>query len=330
MKRCLYAGTLSLPEETVTFLAGRGIELINNPYGRPLTEDDLCTLLKDYDAVLAGPEPYTAKVMDSAPNLKIIARTGVGYDKVDVASATKRHIFVTWTPIPELAHAMAEQTFALILSSVKRVPYLNSAVRAGRWERQTWSKEVGDLYPLTLGLLGVGRIGSEVAKRAKAFQMKVIYYDAIRMNDLETSLGIEYVSLDDLFARSDIISIHVPLTPQTKGIINEGNIAKMKKNAIIVNTARGPVIDEKSLAAALIEKRLGGAALDVLTEEPPTEHHIFYKLGDRIPELIITPHVGFGTPTTNSIFMAAAADVAQVLAGHAPKYPINKELLGNT
>jgi len=328
LKRCLYAGTLSVPDETVSFLSARGIELTNNPYGRALTEDDLCTILPGYDAVLAGLEPYTAKVMDSAPNLKIIARTGVGYDKVDVASATKRRIYVTWTPIPELSQAVAEQTFALILSSVKRVAYLNGEVRAGKWERQTWSKGIGDLYPLTLGLLGVGRIGSEVAKRARAFQMKTIYYDAIRMDDLESSLGIRYVPLDELFATSDIISIHLPLTPQTRGMINEVNIAKMKRNTIIVNTARGPIIDERALASALEEKRLGGAALDVLTEEPPTENHVFYKLGDRIPGLIITPHMGFGTPTANAIFLAAAADVARVLAGQDPVYPLNKWPLG--
>ena len=132
MKRCLYAGSLSPPEETVPFLAARGIEFTNNPYGRALTEDDLCTLVKDFDGVIAGPEPYTAKVMDAGPHLKIIARTGVGYDKVDVVAATKRRIYVTWTPIPEVAYAMAEQTFALILASVKRIPYLNGAVRAGR------------------------------------------------------------------------------------------------------------------------------------------------------------------------------------------------------
>ena len=315
---------MSLPTEVNHLLSQHGIELTRNPHGRALSENDLIDLLKDYDAALAGPEPYTSRVMDSAPKLRIIARTGVGYDKVDVDAATQRRIYVTWTPIPELAQAMAEQTFALMLSLLKRTPLLNGAIRQGKWDRTAWSKEIRDLYPMTLGLLGTGRIGSEVAKRAKAFQMKVIYYDAIRMNDLESSLGIEYVSLDELLRRSDVLSIHVPLTPQTKGMVNADALRRMKRSAIIINTARGGIIDESALASALEEGTIGGAALDALTEEPPSEGHVFYRLGDRLPNLIVTPHTGIGTETVRAMALAAAEDVARVLNGQKPKYTLNK------
>lgn len=315
---------MSLPTEVNGVLSQHGIELTRNPRGRPLSEDDLIVLLRGYDAVIAGPEPYTAKVMDNAPGLRIIARTGVGYDKVDVDAATQRKIYVTWTPIPELAQSMAEQTFALILSLVKRTPQLNGAIRQGRWDRTAWSKEIRDLYPMTLGLLGTGRIGSEVAKRAKAFQMKVIYYDAVRMTDLESALGIEYVPLDDLLERSDVLSIHVPLTPQTKGMVNAEALGRMKPSALIINTARGGIVDESALASALEKGAIGGAALDALTEEPPSERHVFYKLGDRLPTLIVTPHTGIGTETVKAMAMAAAEDVARVLNGQKPKYPLNK------
>ncbi len=328
MKRCLYAGTLSLLGEARNYLKRQGIELINNPYRRTLTEGDLRLLLKDFEAVLAGPEPYTESVLVSAQRLKVIARTGVGYDNVDLAAAARRRIWVTWTPIPELAYAMAEQTFALILSFVKHVPSLNTAIRDGKWERTRWSELIDDLYPLTLGLLGVGRIGSEVARRAKCFRMRVVYNDVIRMTELERELGIEYVSFDRLLAEADILSIHIPLTSETRGKINDDVIGRMKRGAIVVNTARGAIIDEKALAGALEQNKLGGALLDVLSEEPPSPNHVFHALGERIPNLIITPHVGVGRHTFMAMALTAAEDVVRVLRGEKPKYPLNMELLG--
>ncbi len=329
MKRCLYAGTLSLPLEVKDHLNRNQVDLVENPYRKTLTEEDLASLLGDFDAVLAGPEPYSERVIQSCRKLKIIARTGVGYDKIDLPAASRRGVYVTWTPIPELAYSMAEQTFGLMLSFVKRISYLNSAVREGRWERAIWSEEVNDLYPLTLGLFGLGRIGSEVARRAKAFGMKLIYFDAVRMADLEESIGIKFVPFDELLSNADILSIHVPLTPDTRTVINEDAIRKMKRNAIVVNTARGAIVDERALANALLEGRLAGAMLDVLTEEPPTERHPFYKLGERIPNLIITPHVGVGRHTLRAMALAAADDVVRALNGEVPKYLLNRDVIQN-
>jgi D-3-phosphoglycerate dehydrogenase len=330
LPKCLYAGTLTLPPETVSELAADGIELVVNPYGRAPTEDELIALLPDFDAVLAGPEPYTANVVASSKRLKIIARTGVGYDKVDIAAATRNHVFVTWTPVPELASSVADQAIALMLALVKRTAQMNEEVRAGRWERQRWSTEVGDLRGHTLGLLGLGRIGSEVAVRATAFGMKVIYYDVIRMEQREKELPIRYVPVERLLAESDVISIHAPLTPETRNLINEASLRLMKPSAILVNTSRGEIVNEKALAEALETNRLAGAGLDVLTKEPPTEGHVFYRLGDRIPNLILTGHVAFGADTFRAMMKAACNDVRRALKGELPKYLLNPEAVAGT
>ncbi|MDG6956719.1 MAG: phosphoglycerate dehydrogenase [Nitrososphaerota archaeon] len=327
MKRCLYAGALGLPPELGGFLEERGIEFTYNPLKKPLGEGDLVSMLKDYDGVLAGGEPYTEKVLASAPKLKIIARTGVGYDQIDVAAATRHGVVITTTPIPELSYAVAELAIGHMLASVKRIPQLNRAIRRGEWNRQNWTQEVGDAYHPPLGPLGAGRIGFEVAKRAKALGLGVIYYDVVRMAQVETEAGAEFVTLDQLLSRADVISIHTPLTPQTTGMVNAEFLGKMKKTAILINTARGKIVDERALADALKEGRIGGACLDVLNEEPPTEKSPFYRLGDDIPNLVLTPHAANGPHTFGRMAMTAAADVAKVLEGGRPSYPLNKEVL---
>jgi phosphoglycerate dehydrogenase-like enzyme len=184
-------------------------------------------------------------------------------------------------------------------------------------------QESDDLYYLSFGLLGAGRIGKEVVKRVKAFGAKVIYHDVVRAVDMEEALGVEHVTFDELLSRVDVLSIHTPLTPQTRGVINAAAIEKMKRNAVIINTARGEIIDERALADALEKGRIRGAGLDALTQEPPREGHVFYKLGDRFPNLVLTPHVGFGRHTFDLMVRAAAEDVARVLQGEVPKYSIN-------
>ncbi len=318
---------MTLPSELEGFLRGRGVEFAYNPLKRALREEDMASVLKGYDAALAGGEPYTEKVMDAAPDLKIIARTGVGYDQIDVPAATKRGIVVTTTPIPELSYAVAELAIGHLLGFVKRIPQLNRAIRLGEWDRQKWTQEVGDAYHLTLGLLGAGRIGFEVAKRAKALGMHVIYHDVVRMAEVEKAAGAEFVGLDELLSRADAISIHTPLTPATRGMVNREFLRKMKKSAFLVNTARGKIVDEGALAEALTEGRIAGACLDVMNEEPPSEKSPFYRLGDRIPNLILTPHAANGPYTFGRMAMAAAEDVARVLEGNPPVYPLNKEAL---
>jgi glyoxylate reductase len=324
MKRILYGGGLPPADapDTERYLNSHGIEMVQRLLGRHQTEAELMVNLKDIDGSIAGGEPYTAAVLDSAPKLKVISRVGVGYDTIDIPAATARGIYVTVTPIPELSIAIAEHAMALMLSMTKKIPQRDQEVRAGIWDSAGASK-LQDVYGLTLGLLGVGRIGAEVAKRAKGFDMKIIYYDVVRRPDLEESLGLRYVSLDELLSSSDVISVHTPLTPQTRGLLSDANIRKMKRNAVLVNTARGPIVDDNAVAAALREGRIFGAALDVLSEEPPSERHVFYKAGSGYPNLILTPHVGISERTMKAMVMAAADEAQRVVNGEKPRYPVN-------
>jgi lactate dehydrogenase-like 2-hydroxyacid dehydrogenase len=322
-KRCLYSGRLPEVDRAVQHLSEHNIELVMSGRGREETEEEMLALVEDVDGSIAGSSPYTAKVLRNAPRLKVIARAGVGYDRIDVQAATSLGIQVTITPIPELSYAMAEHTFALMLSLLKQVPYLNETVRRGAWvTNQTWAL-TSDLYDRKLGLLGLGRIGSEVAQRAKSFRMSVSYYDLVRRRDLEDELGISYVPLDELLSESDIVSVHVSLNDKTRGMIDGKAIGRMKKTAILINTARGPIIDQVALADALQKHRIAGAGLDVLREEPPSEGDPLHNLQDRIPNLILTPHSGVSGPTLNKMVMVAAEEVTTVLEGGRPRYPVN-------
>ena len=281
----------------------------------------------DVDAVLAALDPFTAKVMESAMNLKIIARMGVGYERIDLAAATKRGIYVTYTPIPEFAKGVADETFALMLSVVRRVPLLDKHVREGGFDVENMAQKVLDIYPMTLGIIGLGRIGVEVARRAKGFEMNVLYYDKNRRLDLEQQWGLRYVSMDELLSNSDIVTLHTLLSVETRGMIGKREISLMKKNAVIINAARGQLIQEEPLYEALIEGRLGGAGLSVLSEEPPTSRCPFYKLGEKLPNVVLLPHVGAGRNTSRVVALTAIDDVIAVLEGRKPKYLLNKEVL---
>ncbi len=331
--KCLYTfrfgDPAKFPPELSEIMKAHDIELKVNMLGRTHTEQELITELAEMDAVLAGIDPYTARVIDSAKKLKIIARIGAGYDTVDIPAATRRGIYVTYTPIPELSKAVADETFALMLSVSRSIPQMNRHVREGGFDIE-WSCSASlDIYSLTLGIIGLGHIGAEVAKRARCFGMKVLYYDKLRRQDLEKELDLHYVTLEELLANSDIVTIHTFLSPETRGMIGEREISLMKKGAVIINTARGPIIEEEPLYEALVEGRLGGAGLSVLSEEPPTPKCPFYKLGDKLPNVVLTPHVGAAINTRKVLSLAGAEEVIAVLEGRQPKYLLNKELLGS-
>ena len=308
-------------------LNAHGIELKLSLLGRNHTEDELISNLADIDAVIAGVDPFTARVIDSAKKLRIIARAGVGYDNVDLTAATQRGIYVTWTPIPELGKAVADETFTLILSVLRRVPQLDRHIREGGYDTERMASLVSDAFPLTLGIIGLGKIGVEVARRAGGFGMKVLYNDQIRRQDLEKEWNLQFTTLEELLANSDIVTIHTNLSPETRGMIGKREISLMKNGAFIINTARGPIIQEEPLYEALVEGRLGGAGLSVFSEEPPTPKCLFYKLGDKLPNVVVLPHIGPGIGVRRLLALSAAQDVIEVLEGRQPKYPLNKELL---
>jgi len=277
-------------------LRAAGHEPVQQNLGRQLVETELLDWLKGIDATLAGSEPYTRKVIESRPGLRVIARVGVGYDAVDVQAATDFGRAVTIAPGTNHG-SVAEHAFSLMLALAKRVVVQHNAVARGEWPR-------GINRPLrgsVLGLAGLGRTGKAVALRAQAFEMRVIAYEPFPDRDFCARHGIELVDFDKLLEMSDWLSLHLPATPQSRHIINADSLARMKRGAMLINTARGAVVDEKALASALESGHLGGAGLDVFEQEPPGKLSFF----DR-PNVVFTPHVA-GVDSQSLADMAAAA-----------------------
>jgi lactate dehydrogenase-like 2-hydroxyacid dehydrogenase len=288
------------------------------------TEEELIHALNDVDGVLADGESYTKKVIEKSKRLKVIALVGVGYDQIDVKAATDNGVVVTWTPIPELAKGVADGTTALMLVLLRRIIFLDKKMREGVYYIKDCFHLIQDVYSLTAGIIGLGRIGTEFAKRCLGFGMKVQYYDMIRRPEIENQLGIKYVSFKELLKNSDVISIHVPLTPETKRLVGKNELDMMKKSAILINTARGAIVDELALYKALEKRRIFGAGVSVFTKEPLQEGHPFYQLGDRLDNLVLIPHVGYAFHTIKAAFLTSATDVIAVLEGRKPNYSLNE------
>ena len=282
--------------------------------------DQLAKEVADVEAVL-GTDPWTAALMDQAPRLRIIALTAVGFDSVDVAAATERGIIVTNTA-GSLTDTVADLVFALILAAARRVCEMDRWVRAGRW--QGAAPMALDVHHKSLGIVGFGRIGVAVAERARGFQMPVLYHDVIRRQDLEKEFGYRFLDLDSLLSESDFITIHTALTPQTRGMIGEAQLGTMKRTAFLINTSRGPVVDERALIKALQQGRLAGAGLDVFEKEPVDPENPLLKMEN----VVALPHVGSATEMTRQAMVDLAADnTLAVLQGRQPLTPVNPEVL---
>ncbi len=285
-------------------------------------KEELMGELKDADALVAGVTPIDKELLDNAPRLRIIARFGVGYDNVDVEECTKRRIYVTYTP-NALSDAVADLTLGLIICLARRI------VQADRYVRTTWGKPESPAFPLgvdlsgkKLGIVGLGRIGSAVARKAKVFDMEIIYFDTVRKVSLEEKLGIQYVDLKTLLKNSDFVTIHVPLNESTRGLIGERELKIMKKSAYIVNTSRGPVIDEDALYTALKEGWIAGAALDVFKEEPLPLNSPLKKLEN----VVLTPHIGSASKETRRRMAEMdVRNIRSVLEGKVPPNPVPEQ-----
>jgi D-3-phosphoglycerate dehydrogenase len=250
---------------------------------------ELADAIASADAVLVrSATQITRESLARANGLKVIGRAGVGVDTIDVEAATERGIAVLTAPAGNTISA-AELTLALTLALARRVPAADRSMKAGQWDRKSFSGT--ELYGKTLGLVGAGRIGGEVAKRAKAFGMQVVAYDPFLIAERALALGIERVDLDELLRRADVVSLHVPLTDATTGLLGDRELGLMKPTAVIVNAARGGVVNEAALVRALQAKRLGGAALDVFEQEPLPADHPLRSLDN----VILTPHLGAST-----------------------------------
>jgi D-3-phosphoglycerate dehydrogenase len=273
-----------------------------------LSEAELLPLVSDVSAMVVRSETkVTKKIMEAAPQLRVVGRAGVGVDNIDVEAATQRGVVVMNTPGGNTI-TTAELTFTMILSLARKVPQAHGSMVAGKWDRKLYQGT--ELFGKTLGVLGMGRIGGEVAKRAVAFGMRVLAYDPFLTEARAKSLGVELVAeLDAVYRDADFITVHMPVTEQTKGMLNAAAFAKMKPKVNIVNCARGEIIVDEDLIAALDSGKVAGAALDVFHAEPLSADHPFRKH----PAIILTPHLG---ASTNEAQEKCGIEVAEVIAAY--------------
>lgn len=273
-----------------------------------LPEAELLPVVADVDAIVVRSETkISKKVLDAATKLKVVGRAGVGVDNVDVEYATTKGVIVMNTPGGNTL-TTAELTFSMILNLARKVPQAHATMVAGKWDRKSFQGV--ELFGKTLGVLGMGRIGGEVAKRALAFGMKVLAYDPFLTEARAKAMGVTVAAdLDEVYSASDFITVHMPVTEQTKGMLNTAAFAKMKPNVRIVNCARGEIIVEEDLLAALDSGKVAGAGLDVFAEEPLSEGHAFRKH----PGVIMTPHLGASTKEAQE---KCGIEVAEVIAGY--------------
>jgi len=283
-------------------------------------EGEWIRALQGVDALIIGPQKLSAEAIKAADRLQVIGRHGVGFDNIDLSTATERGIVVTWTP-GILGETVADLTFGLIISIMRRIPQGIENVRSGRWNR---GFELGnDVHDKIIGIIGLGDIGSRVARRARGFGMTVLYSDTIRKSpELENELQAKYVPLNLLLREADVVSVHAPLTEETRHMIGREELSLMKDGAFLVNTSRGAVIDEVALSEALEKGSISGAALDVLEHEPPSPDNPLLSARNAI----ITPHIASATEENRKrMAIVVAEDVTRVLRGHKPLYPLNPE-----
>jgi len=279
--------------------------------------DDILAVARNADAILVTYAKLPAELLAQLTRCKAIGRFGLGVDNIDVPAASARGIVVTYVP-DYCMQEVSDHAMALLLALARKVPFSNKLVQAGRWEMPAVAP-LRRLEGQVLGLIGFGNIPRALAPKAKAFGLKVVAYDPYASKEVFAAAGVESVSFDDLLARSDFISVHAPLLPATRGLVNAAAFAKMKKGALIVNTARGPLIDEPALIAALDSGHLGGAALDVVTTEPLAKDSALLGRDN----VILTPHTAFySVEALEELQTKCASDVARVLSGEKPVYPV--------
>lgn len=309
------------PGDFREILTAAGFDLLEPAGADNLTVADLLPCMDRADAVLAGSEPWPASLIRAGGRLRVIARVGVGYDAVDEPAATERGVVLTITPGTNEG-SVAEQAFALMLGVCREVARHDAEIRAGGWDRRVARPLRGQI----LGIAGLGRTGRAVASRARAFGMRVLAYDPFPPPPADAPPDVEIVPLDELLARADIVSLHLPLAAETQKLFGPAAFARMKRGSVFVNTSRGGVVDEEALHDALASGHLAGAGLDVLTEEPPPRDHPLLKL----PNVVFSPHIA-GVDTTSIADMArlGAQCIVDLYQGRWPEACIvNRSLAG--
>lgn len=287
-----------------------------------LSPDELCAILPGYDALVVRSQVQVdaATIAAAGPRLQVIGRAGVGVDNVDLEAATRAGITVVNAPTGNTI-AAAEHTLALLYGVARRIAAADASVRRGEWKRSQFTGQ--ELRGRTLGIVGLGKIGQAIAVRARAMEMTVLASDPYVTAEQAAHHGVELVALETLLARADVVSVHVPLTRATRGMIGTAQIARMKPGAVLLNVARGGVVDEAAVAEALRDGRLGGAAIDVFEHEPPTGSPLLDA-----PNTLLTPHLGASTAEAQVLVAEEIADqVLDVLAGRSARYAVNAPLL---
>jgi D-3-phosphoglycerate dehydrogenase len=303
------------PEER---LLRAGHEVVHNPHGRPMTAEELAPLLEGVDGCAAGVDVFSAPAFAQADRLRVVARHGAGIDQVDIAECTRRGIVVANLPGAN-AEAVADMTLALMLAVARHIPQGDRTTKAGQWVN-TYGV---DLHRATVGVLGLGRIGRGVARRCRGFDARVLAYDPYFDEEFAGQCGVERAdSLEHVMREADFVCIHMPANEQTRGAINAETIALMKSSAILVNTARGAIIDEEALADALEAGRIFGAGLDVYAAEPPTDSRLL-----RCERTVTMPHVSSNTPQALLAMGDGVVDAIEaVFSGQRPEYCVNPEV----
>jgi len=318
--------TRKLPEEAMKLLEEKfDVEVWTEEMPPP--KEVLIEKVKNIDGLICLlTEKIDEEVINAAgPRLRGICQVAVGYDNIDVEAATKKGIYVTNTP-GVLTETTADYAFALLMATARRIAEADRYVRSGKW-KIPWGLMMllgQDIWGKTIGIIGMGRIGTAVARRAKGMNMKILYYDVVRNEKAEKELGAKYVDLETLLKESDFVTLHVPLLPSTRHLINEERLKLMKKTACLINTSRGPVVDEKALYKALKEGWIWAAGLDVWEKEPTDPDNPLLKLDN----VTASPHIASGSIATRTkMALMAVENMIAILEGKVPPNLVNKEVL---
>jgi D-3-phosphoglycerate dehydrogenase len=293
------------------------MRLVVNPLARRLTESELTTFLRDANVLIAGTEPITDQVISSAPQLGLIARVGIGLDNVDLTAARNRGITVTFTPDAP-SPAVSELTCGMMLSLLRGIAKADRAVRLGEWQR-ILGRRLGDL---TVGVIGVGRVGRRVIEHLRGFGSHILANDLEPDPTLETEFNINWTSKEQIYEEADIVTLHVPLTQTTRHLIGQVELATMKTDALLVNTSRGPVVDESCLVTALRENQIGGAALDVFEQEPYSGELTTFD------NCLLTCHMGsMSRDCRTKMENESVEEVLRYARGESPNQPVPSDYL---
>ena len=304
----------SFSDKPLKMLTERDYKIKRNNTGRPYKKEEMLKLIKDVDGIIIGIDELSAEIIEEANELKVISKYGIGLDNIDINMATNKKIVVTNTPTANV-DAVADLTFGLILSLARRVPEADRKTKSAKW-----GKIIGkSVWEKTIGIIGLGKIGRQVVKRAKGFEMNILVFDIVKDKKFAQKYGIKYVDLEKLLRKSDYITIHIPLNDATRNMISYEELEKMKKDAFLINTSRGGIVDEKALYDAFRNNKLRGAALDVYNNEPLRESPL-----KELDNVIMTPHIGAYTEEAiENMSIQAAQNLIDVLEGREPQNRVN-------